>query len=169
MQCSAVLTKAYVEKQTYHHCCYRQGSDIYKQYLIWRTMAASLSCWYIQLKIPSSSMSFQMAPWPPGFRMGAKPCGTSHLPSAALTSGTRGCRNSLQQHSPLPSNALAFSVYPRRQQATTRATSGRVFQCRCLPTSLFTFCFVSWGTNRQALKCCKSDRLKALPEIQVCT
>ena len=66
-----------------------------KTHLIWRTMAASLSCWESQSKTPSSCISFQMAPCPPGFSRGARPSGTSHLPSSALMRGTNGCLNNL--------------------------------------------------------------------------
>lgn len=45
-----------------------------------------------------SSMSFQMAPWPPGFSMGCRARGTTQQPSSALSTGTSGCRNSLRMH-----------------------------------------------------------------------
>lgn len=126
-------------------CC-MQGHTSSKKYLIWRTMAASLSCWYIQLKMPSSSMSFQMAPWPPGFRMGAKPCGTSHLPSAALTSGTRGCRNSLQQHSLC--EGIAF--FSKQAASNNKGQSGSRTPARYQRPSLFRFTFACFGGSTEA-------------------
>ncbi len=67
------------------------------QHLIWRTMAALRLRWLKYSKTPRSSMSFQMAPWPPGFIMGASGSGSSHCPSSALTTGTMGCSNNLQK------------------------------------------------------------------------
>ncbi len=67
------------------------------RHLIWRTMAALRLRWLKYSKTPRSSMSFQMAPWPPGFIMGASGSGSSHCPSSALTTGTIGCSKSLQE------------------------------------------------------------------------
>ena len=77
--------------------CKTQICHASRLYLIWRTMAAlRLRCAKYS-KTPRSSMSFQMAPWPPGFIMGASGSGSSHCPSSALTTGTIGCSNSLRK------------------------------------------------------------------------
>jgi hypothetical protein len=59
--------------------------------LIWRTMPACRCCCESQPNTPWSTISFQMAPCPPGFIVSSQAPAISHWPSSADTTGTRGC------------------------------------------------------------------------------
>ena len=96
-------------------------------HLIWRTMALSRLWAASHAKTPWSAMSFQMAPWPPGFIIGARAPASGHRPDAAPTTGTIGCRNNLQAggaviaggHTTRPRHALAPPPPQRRPLGLT--------------------------------------------------
>ena len=72
--------------------------------VICRTVAPLRPLASSQVNTPWSCISFQIAPWPPGLRatLRSSPPSVTHCPPRVVTTGTKGCSNSLKEFSPRP-------------------------------------------------------------------